>query len=94
MQNDMYGMNKDKPPAENTLEHDVPLPRQRYRPSYKLLFGAGALTSSNPTSQPIYNAASGLTYPRAYEGYMGAYLEDREVEVVARYAPEKEALAN
>ena len=27
---------------ENTLEHDVPLPRQRYRPSSKLVLGAGA----------------------------------------------------
>ena len=30
---------------ENTLEHDVPLPRQRCRPSSKLVLGAGARTS-------------------------------------------------
>ena len=54
--------------------------------------GAGALTSLNPASQPIYNAASGLTYPHACEGCMGVYSEEREAEVQARYAPEKEAL--
>ena len=87
-------MYKAKPPAENTLEHDVPLPRQRCRPSSKLLLGAGARTSPNPASQPIYNAASGLTYPHACEGCMGAHSEEREAEVGARYAPEKEVLAD
>ena len=80
--------------AKKTLEHDIPLPRQRCRPSSKLVLGAGALTSPNPASQPIYNAASGLTYPHACEECMGPHSEEREAELVARYAPEKEALAN
>ncbi|KAK0517070.1 hypothetical protein JMJ35_000225 [Cladonia borealis] len=64
----------------------LPLPQRRF------VCGHWSVHFPNPASQPIYNAASGLTYPHACEGCMGAHSEEREAEVVARYAPEKEAL--
>ena len=66
----------------------LPLPQRRF------ICGHWSVHFPNPASQPIHDAASGLTYPHACEGCMGTQSEEREAEVVARYAPEKEALAN
>ena len=64
------------------------------RPKRRFVCGHWSVHFPNPASQPVYNAASGLTYPHACEECMGAHSEELEAEIKARYAPAKEALVD